>query len=119
MCFLLEIGASGDLVPEPQTLDLLIEVPVSSRAHAKVKGRVWGEGQDSGVSQISPDSRRWGDLRFVLVTSGDGVSHPVLFPCLEILREPRTWDEPRSGHRVSAVLVRRARAAGSFQTLPS
>ena len=73
MCFLLEIGVSGDLVREPQTLDLLMEMPVSSRARARVEGNVWGKDPASEVYQISLDRRRWGDLRFVLATYRDGV----------------------------------------------
>lgn len=56
------------------------------------------------MSQISPDSRGWGDLRFVLAASGDGVGHPISLPMYgEIPRQPRTWDrlQPLSGFRLN------------------
>lgn len=46
------------------------------------KGEFGGKDKDSEVSQISPDSRGWADLRFVLAASEDGVGHPSLSPCM-------------------------------------
>lgn len=57
-----------------------MEMSAPSRTYVRVEGGAWGKGKDSEVSQISPDSRVCGDLRFVLAASGDSVGHPSLSP---------------------------------------